>query len=168
MNLPIKQETRDITQAIGDTAEENFMIALYKKGWPFDKSTQHEDMHHHIDFWVQSPNNTRRSFDVKAYKKSAKQGNLLIEFKNVSGNKGWLYGKADFIAFDFNDHFLCVVRSELAQLAESLCDLTQKVDNINKALYKSYGRERWGRGDQVSLIKIEDVKENLNYFTIEY
>ncbi len=168
MAREISKHTRRVTQAQGDKAEAKFVKAMEALGKDVKKSSKHEDMREHIDFWVTDCDDMFRSFDVKAYKKCAEFGNVLIEFKNVNGHKGWLYGNADFIAFDYNDHFLCVARHELVELAERLCNLDDQVDHFSKALYKSYGRHQWGRKDQISLIKLEDIKTTLATFEIKY
>jgi hypothetical protein len=50
-------------------------------------------------------------FDVKGIKRDTRHGNLntkivWTESKNVRGNPGWLYGKADYIAFEKTDNLL--------------------------------------------------------------
>jgi hypothetical protein len=71
--------------------------------------------------------------DVKARKRVARkdanvQDDLVwLEFKNVQGKFGWLYGKADWIAFERDEDFVLVKRHDLALMAEKLCDVGDRV-----------------------------------------
>lgn len=167
MSLPINKDTRVRTQEQGDKAEDLFIKALKNENIEYRKASTREDMFDHIDFYAKGSKGFR-GFDVKAYKGTTKEGKLLIEFRNVKGDEGWIKGKADFIAFDMGDRFMCVPREELLTLAERLCDLTDKVHRVGDALYKGYTRERWNRFDLITLIKISDVKENIKYFELFY
>jgi hypothetical protein len=126
----------------------------------FDKKSRkanREEQFRHIDFI-----SSLGSFDVKAQKKvnrddKTEQNDLIwIEFKNVSGNKGWLYGDSDFIAFERESDFLVIKRNYLKGMAEVLCEINQKVSKASDALYKGYTRE--GRKDLISIIRMEDLE----------
>lgn len=99
--------------------------------------------------------------DVKARKRVARsddntQDDLVwLEFKNVQGKFGWLYGKADWIAFEREDDFVMVKRHDLALMGEKLCDLGDRVSVGRDALYKGY--QRRGRKDLLSIVKMSDV-----------
>ena len=99
--------------------------------------------------------------DVKARKRVARsddntQDDLVwLEFKNVQGKLGWLYGEADWIAFERNDDFVIVKRSSLAMMAEKLCAVGDRVAVGKDALYKGY--QRSGRKDLLSIVKMSDV-----------
>ena len=100
------------------------------------------------------------SIDVKAIKGVSRHGKknpnrIWIEFKNTLGNYGWVYGKQDFIAFEQVDCYIMVRRKDLAQLAESLCDMNTKVGTPKEALYKLYNRKN--SRDLISMIKTEDL-----------
>ena len=99
--------------------------------------------------------------DVKARKRVARsddntQDDLVwLEFKNVQGKLGWLYGEADWIAFERNDDFVLVRRHDLAIMAEKLCAVGDRVAVGKDALYKGY--QRSGRKDLLSIVKMSDV-----------
>lgn len=118
-----------------------------------------EEQFRHIDFISE----TLGTFDVKARKRINRSDNseqdqfVWIEFKNVAGNEGWLYGQADFIAFEQLDHFIVVKREHLVGLAENKCNLKEIVQTSNKALYRGYTRK--GRKDLISIIKMSDIKQ---------
>lgn len=163
----ISESTRARTQQQGDTAESDFVNIMKSRGREIWEASKNQNMFDHIDYFVRAESGNVISFDVKAYKGSAERGQVLLEFKNVKGNKGWLYGKADFIALQLsNGQFLCVNRKALVLLGEKLCDLDDLVGNVRDALYKGYTRSRWGRDDLISCIRIEDVINNCNYTII--
>jgi hypothetical protein len=142
----------------GQQLESSFFEVLKRFDPKCRKSTR-EEQFRHIDFVSQSLG----SFDVKARKrinrsdKSEQDELIWIEFKNVAGNNGWLYGQADYIAFEQSDHFVVVERKHLVGLAESKCNLKQIVDNSSKALYHGYSRK--DRKDLISIIKMSDIKQ---------
>ncbi len=111
------------------------------------------------------------SFDIKAMKKISRECEkpqheyVWIEFKNVAGNYGWLYGKADYIAFERPEDFVVVRRSGLVKLCEKLVDPDTTVKTPHEALYKMYQRQN--RKDLLSLIKMSDLLENLNPIILE-
>lgn len=167
MSNAIPKETWERSQSQGSSAENAFVKMMKERGRPIREASREQNMFDHVDYFVEGKSGRVVSFDVKAFKGQAERGYILLEFKNVKGNKGWLYGKADMIAFQQGDgRFLCVNRDELVMLGERLCDLTVSVNRIGDALYKSYTRSKWGRDDLVSLIKFEDLTNNCKTFTL--
>jgi hypothetical protein len=70
-------------------------------------------------------------------------------------DQGWLYGKADLIAFELKNSFRIVRRTELLDLVEKLVDFNTKVEKSRQALYKLYSRS--GRSDSLTMIKANDL-----------
>lgn len=147
---------------IGKKAEDLFEEWLKKKHRKYRPATL-EEQYQHIDFVIHSDKlNKNINIDVKGTKKksridfSTNSQYVWIEFKNVRGNEGWLYGKADYIAFydEENDKFYIVDRKELAEFCEKKCD-NKVVTNPKEALYHKYTRE--GRKDVISLFYLEDI-----------
>jgi hypothetical protein len=151
---------------MGDDAESSFKIAGEKKGWIVTKSSLQEEFSH-IDFYVKISETNSLSVDVKARKKVKRSDTktndelIWIEFQNVKGNRGWLYGKADCIAFERENDFLVVNRKTLARLCEKLVDLTKVNTDITIPLYTGY--QRYGRQDMLSLIKMSDIINGIKY-----
>jgi hypothetical protein len=166
-----KQEIKDRQQERynrGARAEEEFLQSFQCK-YPNEdvkKSTKQQDMFDHIDCFAGS-----NSYDIKSLKKkSAKDDSvdsniIWIEFKNVRGNLGWLYGKATRIAFELEDKFICVERESLRKRAESLT--IKKYTNYPTA-YHLYGRrfspeQERDRGyrcsDVMTFIYLSDIKD---------
>lgn len=87
-----------------------------------------EDMYLHYDLVVHMKNGKSLRVDVKGLKSLGhgrqKSGDYhWIELKNVSGAKGWLYGKADLIAFQTSeDDFMFVERKKLVEFTEMLIE----------------------------------------------
>ena len=155
---------------MGGSAEEQFKEIAEKLGNQVTKSTFREQISH-IDFHVLNQKGEKYTVDVKSRKKVKRKDDnindelIWIEFKNVQGKNGWLYGAANFIAFEREHSFLIVSRPALAKLCEKIVDLTEINVNIRYPLYKGY--QRYGRKDLLSLIKIEDITDNLKHIIWE-
>ena len=77
-----------------------------------------------------------------------------VELQNVRGNTGWLFGNADYIAFEQLNHFLIVKKSDLIGFCEKNIK-DQFVDRASQAIYKKYQRKN--RQDIISLISLKDL-----------
>ena len=105
------------------------------------------------------------SIDVKARKRITRKDDevqddlVWLEFKNVQGKEGWLYGNADWIAFERLEDFVLVKRIDLVELAEQLCTTEVRVLKSRNALYRGY--QRRGRKDLLSIIKMTDILTHL-------
>lgn len=143
----------------GKSAEdlfEHFLKSTNKKYRPANLAEQYN----HIDFVVDLGRDI--TIDVKGPKKLNRSDNsknddyIWVEFVNVRGDKGWLYGKNDLTAFyrTIDESFYIVRTSDLAKLCEELCD-DKRVYYSSEALYHRYTRS--GRKDVISMIKFEDL-----------
>ena len=150
----------------GDKAESSFEVAVRKVGLSCEKTSFYEEIRH-IDFWIQGSKLPRTAVDVKARKKVKRADDkfndevIWIEFANVQGKKGWLYGASHIIAFERENDFLLVERKLLAKLCENLCDLSQLNVNVRQPLYTGY--QRSGRRDLLSLIKMTDILDGIKH-----
>jgi hypothetical protein len=128
----------------GVEAEEAFQRFLGKAL----RTTPREDIEDHIDLKI--------TYDVKAIKEPDEFGNgayHYIELMNVNGKIGWLYGKADFLAFELKDYWIIVERKVLAEFIESV--VTEKTVQFTKEPYKIYRRK--DRFDKVVMIPVVDL-----------
>ena len=150
----------------GLTAEKEFSRLAKIRGFKVEPATGMEQFDH-IDFHLTSDEEDgimTAMVDVKSRKRISRsnkefQDDLVwIEFKNVRGKDGWLYGIADFIAFEIEDNFILSFRKELVDWCESHIDTKTKVSNPEDALYFGYTRK--GKQDLLSLIRMKDI-ENL-------
>ena len=150
---------------LGQLAEDLFVKVAQDKGYEVRKSSAKEDIWSHIDYYITNKQGDVKSFDVKSRKRTSRNDNkfndewVWVEFKNVRGYRGWLKGKADFIAFETKDSFLSVRRKDLLELCERLVNLENKVSTSSEAKYSAYTRR--GRKDVLSLVKLEDIRQGL-------
>jgi len=138
--------------------EEEFSKLLLN---PRSSNTQ-QDIHEHWDVAGILPQVERDlKFDVKGLKKLQRQQTeyqddfAWIELKNVRGNKGWLYGKADYIVFERFQEWLLVHREKLIKFTEQkLKDL-----NYNKGRKAYHIYNRVNRKDELTLIPFHDMEK---------
>jgi hypothetical protein len=111
-------------------------------------STKEENIFKHIDFFL--PDGT--SVDVKG---KNKPDEIWVEILNVKGNKGWLYGEADIIAFELVEvgGFVMVNTDELRVFVAKHVqkEFTSKHESYRK-LYR-----RKGRLDIITKLYITDI-----------
>lgn len=162
-----KFDTRN-AGSIGDKAERMFVSLAGKRGYKVRHSTLNENKMSRIDFFLEK-NNILKSFDVKArkkisYKDSSYNDNWTwVEFMTADGFPGWLYGEADYIAFEKKDSFLLVDRISLKNLSESLVDKKKEFAKLAwDAKYRIYQRRD---NEEIALIKTDDIKR-LNRISI--
>lgn len=147
--------------AMGMSAEKMLVAIAEHKGCTVRKASKNDDMRRHIDYFLTTPAGKEVSIDVKAMKKTSRKDNevqdtwIWIEFKNVRGNDGWLYGDADSICFEMKEHFMFVNRQELIKLCKQVVDMNSSVSQAYLAKRKLYTRR--GREDLLTQIHINDI-----------
>jgi len=143
----------------GQRAENCFKGLAERRGYTVIKTSPSVDMMQHVDF-ILTRDEERFGVDIKARKKASRQSNsyddeyVWVEFHNVRGDPGWLYGGADKIAFEQADKFVLVDRESL----KDYCETTVAplfVDKSSDAIYKC--RQRPNRKDVISRIPIADI-----------
>ena len=147
---------------IGGKAERLFASVSGNLGYKIRSSTDDENRIKRVDFYLEKEGEIK-GVDVKARKKicgSDKKYNdfwTWVEFKNADGYPGWMYGDADYIAFEKEKYFLVVNTESLRNLAESVIDKSKEfVKSCEEAKYRVYQR----RGEEeLSLIKTSDIKK---------
>lgn len=150
-------------QISGERAEDLFEKIALKKNLKIQRATVKQQLSH-IDFILTNTKNQSFFFDVKARKKISRASTdfsddlVWIEFKNVAGNQGWLYGSSDYVVFERENDFVIVPRVNLVSLCERIVS-NIKVDKSKDCLYKKYSRK--DRQDEISLIKMKDIVENI-------
>ena len=104
----------------GHATENVFEKLAMAHGYKVRKATRDEQISH-IDFILDSPEWQNIKVDVKGRKKTSRQNKkfndkwVWIEFRNVQGKEGWIYGKANFIAFERKDYYQSGNTSKLAR-----------------------------------------------------
>jgi hypothetical protein len=136
---------------IGLSAEKQF--AKHIEGPRF--ATKEEDILEHWD--VKSVAGTK--YDVKAMKKwrrsDAEPTDRIhyVELRNVRGELGWIYGQADYIAFETRAHWIVVPRKKLVHFIEGVTENNER--SAKPAVYKLYQRE--GRKDLMTVVPTMDL-----------
>jgi len=142
-------------------AENEFSLKLKDCIW----STREQDILEHWDMKgvLFDVTNQVFKFDVKGIKRDTRQGNfnpkiVWAEAVNVHGNKGWLYGKADFIAFEKPKQFVIVDRVKLLQFMRKKIEENnnEEVTQPHAALYRIYQRHE--RKDKISKALMSDME----------
>lgn len=151
--------------SVGKLGELNFCSYALKMGWKPRKSERYQDMIEHVDFFIHL-DGIDFGVDVKGFKKSSAKGLLLIELLNVYGNKGWIYGKSDFIALQMSeskDDFLLLLREDLKSLMHERMQINC-VEDLNSYRLSSdrnclapFWYRRPQRLDGITNIKIKDA-----------
>ena len=152
-----------------------FDLFCKEAGWQKVIASLHEDMMHHTDYHVKINGRVRR-VELKGRKEFVKgcfnRERFLIEFKNVNGDDGWIYGKADLIAFLTDGGFIIVERYPLMALMEELLiveiDGEERVAPLcNMTTLKGglpplwYGRE--GRLDGMTYLTRDQVMKTIGF-----
>ena len=152
---------RQESQQYGTSVEKMFFNLAVKNGNKIREASQFENMKKHIDFHITSKDGKEYSLDVKGMKKisrndySVQDEWIFIELKNVNGDKGWLYGHADYIVFETKRTFIFVLRTDLVAICEKLIDVSYQVESSQDCAYRVYTRH--DRHDLVSRIKLSDI-----------
>ena len=160
----VTNKRRAYSSSTGRVAEVRFVRAARKKGLLVTKSSHTEDRHEHIDYWLAIKDGGKWGVDVKG---NNLPDEIWVEFKNVRGDKGWLYGGASIIAFDMPEEggFSIVDREELALFCEKHVK-DEAVTNKKDAYLKRYTRK--DRQDVITILKLHDIKTLLSYRVWDY
>lgn len=162
--MKVGAKRKAYSSSTGRVAEVRFVRAARKKGLLVTKSSHTEDRHEHIDYWLAMDNESRWGVDVKG---NNLPDEIWVEFKNVAGKRGWLYGGASIIAFDMPEEggFSIVDRQELALFCEKHVK-DEVVKDRKNAYLKKYTRR--DRQDVISILKLNDIKTLKSYRVWEY
>lgn len=130
----------------------------------FTEATKEENIYKHIDIIVDGI-----KVDVKGMKRlNREDANVnpdihYVEFQNVRGDKGWLYGEADYIAFEQPDYFIMVDRKKLGKY---YCNIMKGktevlVSNSDKKIHTWYTCK--GKLDIIILVNTSDLYSIKDY-----
>lgn len=146
----------------GEKAEELFAKIARKSGWQVSPSSKDENIDEHWDFQI-TKGEEHFKVEVKSAKRidrrdaNAQIDYTWVELQNVRGKVGWLFGKADLIAFEKESIFIFIKRLDLLALVNKKVNLVAKVRDPKEALYKIYRRD--GRKDKLTLLPLRDIEE---------
>lgn len=154
--------------------DENFVMEAVQHtlGGTCYKASDKDDMRKHIDFWWESPRKGKIGIDVKGRKKNKRTDKrfddsiVWIEFKNVLGHKGWLYGESEYIAFRTEYKIYFVKTKTLRKFSEEKIEGKELVFETPQSFYVPYQRKKYGRLDMMIKVPIEDII-SLSEFVID-
>ncbi|HUM28301.1 MAG TPA: hypothetical protein PKN81_18820 [Anaerolineales bacterium] len=156
-----KFDTKDSLE-LGEHAENLFIVLAVRSGWKVSASSKDENIDDHWDYLIEKAGEVFK-VEVKSQKrirrgdKTEQTDFTWVELRNVRGKVGWLFGKADLIAFEKESSFLFVKRLDLLAVVNKKVNLVAKVRTPTDAVYKIYIRE--GRKDKITLLPTSDVEE---------
>lgn len=148
---------------LGERAEQLFAAIARRLGWQVSPSSREQNIDEHWDFQI-SKNTEAFKVEVKSAKRVDRKDNGIqfdytwVEIHGVRPkDTGWLFGKADMIAFERKTSFVFVKRLDLLKAVNQKVNLVAKVSEPRDALYKIYRRE--GRKDKLTLLPSADIEE---------
>lgn len=156
---PSPHDTRGAMKKGMDT-EAQFVSTFKAIGFDVTKATREQDINEHWDYLITWTGENRlfagtivrkgHTFTVDVKSKGDVAGKVWVEIRNVHGKAGWLYGKADLLAFQTDRGFILVERETLKQWVEENVE-KEYVSNKSQALLKVYTRR--GRRDMLTLLQ---------------
>jgi hypothetical protein len=160
-NVRNQHDRKDCLE-VGQKAEGIFAKIATERGWEVKPATAAENIDDHFDYRIKQKKEIYK-VEVKGIKRISRadanpQEELVwIELHGVRiRDAGWLFGKADLIAFQGNTSFRIVKRQDLVALVCKLIDYKNKVNSPKDALYKTYSRA--GRSDILTMLRYDDLK----------
>ena len=128
----------------GVAVENYFVREAKKRDYTILISSEEQNIKEHIDL-VLTKKGKEFSVDVKAIRTGNKSRVpddtwIVVEFLNTMGDKGWLYGNADYIVFERIKDFVFCDTKELVDLSHKLVDRNDRVFSYKDAEYKVWGR----------------------------
>lgn len=145
----------------GNNAEDSFARLAAQHGWKVSAAAKEQNMDEHWDFRIEKGGQSFK-VEVKSEKRiqrgdqNAQAEFVWVELRNVRGKVGWLFGAADWIAFENQNAFVFVKRLDLLKAVNEKVDLVAKVKSAKEAVYKVYTRN--GRKDKLTLLPVRDIE----------
>ena len=138
----------------------SFIELRYQRIFPDAvKSSPQDDKNLHIDYW-----HGEDGVDIKG---NIMPDSIWVEFKNVQGNLGWVFGEAKWIAFDMPElgAFLRVLRKDLADWCKD--NVEYQVIVPKKDCYRK-GYRRKDRMHLITRICLDDLQQIESYEELKY
>lgn len=142
----------------GYTVEKEFGDIISKFG-EIEYSDTYTDMYKHWDLKLITPKGYI-TFDVKGIRKINRndidynENIQWIEFVNVNGDKGWIYGEAKYIAFQRKKDYILIKRTDIIDFLNRHSVAMYKQYSQLKEPYKLY--RRYNRKDIIMLVYLND------------
>lgn len=149
MSLEVSYKRYQQCKKDGDYYESLFKDKVISLGLRYNKATQKEDWYNHIDCYVND-----FGVDVKGNRHLE---TIWLEVKNVNGNKGWLQGKAFYIAMFIKELNAFSIYKRL-DLLNHIKNNTKEYTEYKKEYNKFYSRKKWGKKDILVKYRYNDIK----------
>lgn len=160
----VSSNRRQYSNRVGQLGEQRFVDACLFVNYQVKPATRDQNIHDHIDFFVLRPHASDwTGVDVKS-------GNhpetIWVEFKNVTGKAGWLFGKAEFFAFEMPEvgGFIMIKRHDLIEYCEQ--NVNPKFVEKDKSHLHLYQRK--GREDVLTKLHQSDLQKIESYRILKY
>lgn len=147
---------------LGEKAEASFVKIARHSGWQVSASSKDENIDEHWDYQIEKDKENYK-VEVKSAKRVHRDDDKIqfeytwVEIHGVRPkDTGWLFGKANLIAFEKQNSFIFVKRLDLLALINKKVNLVAKVSDAKDALYKIYTRP--GRKDKLTLLPASDIE----------
>lgn len=147
---------------LGEQAEALFVTLAKNLGWKVSAASKDENIDEHWDYLIEKENLAFK-VEVKSRKRIRRddggtQSDLTwIELHGVRPkDTGWLFGRADLIAFEKERSFILVKKTDLLAMVNKKVDLVAKVSEPRDAVYKIYKRKE--RKDKLTLLPMNDIE----------
>lgn len=132
--------------------------------------TKQQDIYEHWDVegTLNYIDNNKYKFDVKSSGKlkDSTEDNIInsvwVEGTNISGNCGWVKGKADYIVFEREETWFVINRKELLDL--TMKKLKENNFKKGRGIYLIHTRN--GRKDKVTQVLFQDMKTVNKYYEL--
>lgn len=118
-------------------------------------ASKEEDINEHWDVKIDGV-----KYDVKGIKHIKRQDIFpnqnyhIIEIKNVNGDLGWLYGKADYFVFETFKYWIIISKDKLQNFIKETIK-KEYVTSADKSLYCLY--KRTNRKDVITMVSSIDL-----------
>lgn len=142
----------------GYEIEKNFGDLISKFG-KVEYADSYTDIHKHWDLKLTTSKGFI-TFDVKGMRKINRSDNNYneniqwIEFVNVNGDRGWIYGEAKYIVFERENDYVMIKRTDIIEYLNNHEVGKYKQYSQLKEPYKLY--KRYNRKDVIMLVYIDD------------
>lgn len=135
-------------------SQNRFINSCLALGFETKEASIQDDVNKHIDVWITYQGKGPWGVDVK---ENMNVNLIWVEFTNVIGNKGWIYGDAKIIAIDIPELCGFAIVDRLDLLEYSLNNVQDVfVQRRDDAYKKKYTRS--GRKDVISYINLHDLR----------
>ncbi len=160
-NVRNKFDKKDSLE-LGEQAEKLFVALAKKSGWKVSPASKDQNIDEHWDYLIEKENLAFK-VEVKGRKRirrdddGAQSDFTWVELHGVRPkDAGWLFGKADLIAFEKEDSFILVKKTDLLAMVNKKVNPVAKVHDSKDAVYKIY--TRGGRKDKLTLLPADDIE----------